>query len=381
MPRIWAIILGAVALVAAVIGVRALMTGGDAITTVKAETIPTLDKALPGSTPPREGMQVVVRRSVAEVRPLYLPLSGRVEASRTATLKAEASGTINAAPAVEGTVVEKGALLCGMDVAGRAAKVRVAEADLLQKQRAYDATTELVAKGWATEARLATAKAGLDGAQAALDVAKSDLAKTQMRAPFKGVFEKRLADVGQFLGPGGSCGTVVELDPIQVIADAPEYVATQIKVDAPAKLKLADGTEAVGKVRYIAKTADAQTRMFRVEVEVPNPKNAIPVGRKAEVRIQTGEGDAHKVNPALLWLDDQNRIGVRYLDVGGVVSFAPADIVDETGDGTWIAGLPHEALIVAEGQENVKPGLRVTPHVVDDAPPPASTSPSTSGGR
>jgi len=316
----------------------------------------------------RDGMQVVVRRSVAEVRPLYLSLSGRVEAARTVTVKAETSGTISSAPAEEGKVVEKGGLLCGLDIEGRAARVRVAEGELAQRQKAYDAAAELAAGGYATEQRLATAKAALDASQASLDLARSELAKTQIRAPFRGVFETRMAGVGEFLGPGGSCGVVVELDPVVVIADAGERHATQIRVDAAARLKLSDGAEAQGRVRYIARTADPTTRMFRVEVEVPNPTNTIPVGRVAEVRIQTGQGDAHKVNPALLTLDDQGRIGVRYLDVGGLVSFAPADVVDETAEGTWITGLPREALIVAEGQENVRPGLRATP-VVRDAPP------------
>jgi multidrug efflux system membrane fusion protein len=288
------------------------------------------------------------------------------------TVKAETTGTISAAPAVEGAVVEKGALLCGFDVEGRNARVRVAEAELAQKQKSYNAAAELAAGGYATEQRLATTKAALDAAQAAVDLARSELAKAQMRAPFRGVFETRMATVGEFLGPGGSCGVVVELDPVVVIADAPERQATQIKLDAPARLKLSDGADAQGRVRYIAKTADPATRMFRVEVEVPNANNAIPVGRVAEVRIQTGQGDAHKVNPALLTLDGQGRIGVRYLDVGGVVAFAPADIVDETADGTWIAGLPREALIVAEGQENIRAGLRATP-VVRDAPAAAVT--------
>lgn len=379
MPRIVTIILGAVALVAVVIGIRALMASGDQIETVRAETIPTLENALPGSGTARDGMQVVVRRSVAEVRPLYLSLSGRVEAARNVTVKAETTGTISAAPAVEGTIVEKGALLCGFDVEGRNARVRVAEAELAQKQKSYNAAAELAAGGYATEQRLATTKAALDAAQAAVDLARSELAKAQMRAPFRGVFETRMATVGEFLGPGGSCGVVVELDPVVVIADAPERQATQIRLDAPSRLKLSDGADAQGRVRYIAKTADPTTRMFRVEVEVPNPNNAIPVGRIAEVRIQTGQGDAHKVNPALLALDGQGRIGVRYLDVGGVVAFAPADIVDETAEGTWIAGLPREALIVAEGQENIRPGVRATP-VVRDAPAVTAAPAKPAGG-
>lgn len=380
MPRIVTIILGAIALVAAIIGIRALMNTGDNIAKVQAETIPTLDKPVAGGQQVRDGMLVVVRRSVAEIRPLYLSLSGRVEAARTVTVKAETTGTITSAPATEGKIVDKGALLCGLDIEGKGARVRVAESEAQTKQKSYTATEELVAKGWANETRLGQAKAQLETAQAALDLARSEYSKTQMRAPFRGVFEKRLADAGEFLGPGGSCGVVVELDPIVVITDAPERNAGQLRIDAPAKLKLSDGAETPGRVRYIAKTADPSTRMFRVEVEVANPNNAIPVGRVAEIRIQTGQGDAHKVNPALLTLDEQGRIGVRYLDVGGVVSFAPADIVDETAEGTWIAGLPREALIVAEGQENVKPGLRVTPQVRDAPAAPRAPAPQTPPG-
>jgi len=324
----------------------------------------------------RNGMHVMVRRSVAEVRPLFVSLSGRTEAARIVTVKAETSGTISQAPAEEGKIVDKGAVLCALDVQGRSARVREAEAEFSQKQQAYKQAEDLVAKGWATPVRVEGARAQLEEAQASLDVARSEFNKTQMRAPFKGVFEKRMAGLGEFLGPGGACGTLVQLDPVVVVADAEDArIAVQIKPDANARLRLSDGGEAQGHVRYIAKTADAASRMFRVEVEVENPNNAIPVGRVAEIRVQVGKGDAHKVNPALLTLDSQGRIGVRYLDVGGVVSFAPADIVDEQADGTWIGGLPREALIVAEGQEDVKPGMRAVPDVIEEAPAKAG------GGR
>jgi multidrug efflux system membrane fusion protein len=292
-------------------------------------------------------------------------------------VKSEATGTVTAAPVAEGKVVERGEVLCALDVQGKGAKVREAEADAQQKLQSYNSAVDLAARGWAAQSSVDSAKAQLDEAQAALDLARNDLAKMQMRAPFRGVFEQRLADVGEFLGAGGSCGVVVELDPVLVVAEAPERQAVQVRPDAPARLKLTDATEAKGRVRYVAKTADPTTRMFRVEVEVANPKNSIPVGRVAEVRIQIGEGDAHKVNPSLLTLDEQGRIGVRYLDVGGVVAFAPADIVDESAEGTWIAGLPRETLIVDEGQDAVKPGMRATPVVREDAEPgPANASKS-----
>jgi multidrug efflux system membrane fusion protein len=367
VPRILTIILAAVAVVAALVGIRFFLMGGPDIATVEADAIPTLDRPVSSQGQARDGMQVAVRRSVAEVRPLYISISGRTEAARTVTVRAEMTGTITSAPAVEGRLVERGDVLCALDVEGKGARVREVEAEAKRKELDYNAAVELASKGWASEARVANTKAAYDAAKAALEVARSEMGKTQIRAPFKGVFEKRLADVGDFLSPGGGCGVVVQLDPMVVLAEAPERNAGAIRVDAPARLRLSDGTEAVGKVRYVAKTADAATRNFRVEVEVENPANAIPVGRVAEVRVQTGQGDAHKINPSLLVTDATGRLGVRYVDVGGVVNFAPTDTVGEGADGVWVAGLPREALIVTEGQENVRPGLRADPRVIEPA--------------
>jgi multidrug efflux system membrane fusion protein len=374
------LILGAAVLLAAYVGVRTAMQDRDGIATVRAETVPTLGKPVSDGRAARDGMPVAVLRSVAEVRPLFVSLTGRTEAIRTFTAEAETGGAVRQAPAVEGRMVAKGDLLCGLDVEGRGARVREAEAARTKRQIEYDQAVKLAEGGWATEPRVAGAKATLDAADAALAVARAELAKTQIRAPFAGVFEKRLADVGDFLGPGDACGTLVQLDPITVVAEAPERSAEGIRPGAGVRARLSDGEDVTGAVRYIAKTSDPTTRAYRVEIELANPNGQIPVGRATEVRIQIGEGDAHRVDPALLTLDGEGRIGLRYLDVGGMVSFVPADVVDESPQGLWISGLPREALIVAEGQPEVKPGLRATPVLREaaaaaPAPPPSSPSP------
>lgn len=107
MPRWLTVILGAAAIVAVVFGFRAMMPGGQKIATVQAETIPTLDKPMAVSGSIRDGMQVVVRRSVAEVRPLFLSLSGRSEAARTVIVKAETTGNVALTPVEEGHAVDK----------------------------------------------------------------------------------------------------------------------------------------------------------------------------------------------------------------------------------------------------------------------------------
>jgi multidrug efflux system membrane fusion protein len=363
------ILVGAIAVLGVYLGFRSMMQGRETIATVEAQAVPTLDKPVSGGRAARDGMPVVVQRSVAEVRPLYLSLSGRSEAARTATVRSEISGAVTSAPVREGQAVRRGELLCGLGVEGSVARVREAESAVSARELEFKAAEELTAKGWASEARLASARAKLESARASLEVVRVEFAKTQIRAPFAGVFEDRLADIGDFLAPGGACGVVVQLDPLLVVAEASDRTVGRLRTGARARLRLADGTEALGRVSFIASTSDATTRTYRVQIEMRNPGGAIPVGRVADVRIQTGEGDAHRIPPDLLSLDDTGRIGVRYLDVGGVVSFLPADVVDESADGVWISGLPREALIVAAGQDMVRPGLRANPVFADETAP------------
>ncbi len=350
--------LGAIALIAAVVGIRALMPG-DTTPNVAADRVPTLDKVLPDSPQQHNGTVVFVRSS-AVTRTLYLSLGGRSEAE-IGEVAFGAAGKVTTTPGKEGDVVEAGALLCGLDVDGAGAKVRQVEAVAARKREAFTSAQQRFANGWVSEAWVKSARSELDEAQAALEVARNEFNRMQAVAPFRGVLEKRVATTGQFVSLGTACGTVVRLDPINFVAGANERQATQILQNAPARVRLPDGSEVAGAVSYVSRVADPRSRNFLVKIATPNPGNKIPVGRTAEIKIDIGPGKAHRVSPKLMTTDEQGRIGIRYLDVGGVVSFAPADIVDESEDGAWVTGLPDEAQLVAEGQENIRPGMRVTP--------------------
>jgi multidrug efflux system membrane fusion protein len=361
LPRILSILLGGIALIAAIVGIRSLVSGGDTVARVQASTVPTLDKALPG-TPEGHGGTVEFVRSKAEQRTLYLSLGGRSEAE-VAPVSFGAAGKVTTLPVKEGAFVDAGSLLCGLEGHGVVGRVKQAEAAVARAREAHTSNVSRLAEGWVSQARVKQSKAALDEAVTALEIAKTEVAQRQAVAPFRGVFEKRNATLGEFVGMGSSCGVVVRLDPITFVAGASEKQALKVKVGAAARVKLPDGREVVGQVDKLASVVDPQTRNFEIKVSVPNAGNAIPVGRTAEIKINIGLGRAHKISQALLKADSNGRIGVYYLDVGGVIGFAPADIVDESADGVWVTGLSDDAQLVAEGQDNIATGLRVTPVV------------------
>lgn len=369
MTRWITVLAGIAALFGAYAGLRSLMSDDSSrtpIASVEAHAVPVLDKPLADPRGGRDGMRVAVHRSTAEVRPIYVTLSGRTEAARTVTVKAETTGAVTAAPVKPGTVVNTGDMLCGLDLDDRDARLKEAEAELQAKELDFTSASTLAEKGWTSPARVASTKAAFDAAKAAVQIARSEVAKTRVRAPFKGVFEQRLAEVGDFLSPGAPCGVVVELDPIVVVGEAPDRFASMLKPGADARLRLTDGAEIRGRVRFVATTANPASGEFRIEVEMANPEGAVSVGRSADVRIEIGEGDAHRIAPDMLTTDAAGRIGVRYIDVGGIISFAPADVVGGSAESVWVTGLPSEALLVAEGQGNITLGLRATPVIAGE---------------
>ena len=307
--------------------------------------------------------EVIVRAANPTPRQVTISLKGSTEPDREVTVRSETMGTVVSASVSEGQSVRRGAVLCGLDVESRTARIAEAEAAVASARLDYDAQSQLEEKGWTTSNRAAATKAALDGAEAALAAAKIELGKTRITAPFNGVFETRMAELGDFLSVGAPCGRLVDLDPIIVAVDATEDQLGAIDASQPVSISLATGAEASGTVRFIARTANPQTRTFRIEVEVPNPDAAIPAGLTASVALGLGEVPAVLTTPATLVLHDDGRVGVRFVDDANIVQFAEVTIVDDAANGIWVTGVPAGVNLLTAGQDYLREGVEVSPQL------------------
>ncbi|MEP1144262.1 MAG: efflux RND transporter periplasmic adaptor subunit [Henriciella sp.] len=287
-------------------------------------------------------------------------LKGSTEPDREVTIRSGTMGTVTNANVREGQLVGRGTVVCGLDVESRAARIAEAEAAVASARLDYDGASQLEEKGWTTSNRAAATKAALDGAEAALAASKIELEKTRIKAPFRGIFETRMAERGDFLSVGAPCGRIVDLDPIIVAVDATENQMGAIDPSQAVDVELSTGETAIGTVRYVASTASTQTRTFRVEVEIPNPENEISAGLTATVRLGLGEVPAMLMTPANLVLHDDGRVGVRYVDDADVVQFTEVSIVDDAPGGVWVTGIPENVNLLAAGQDFLKEGVKVS---------------------
>ncbi len=306
-------------------------------------------------------MTVKVIEPAAEPFIKDIVLRGYTEALRTVSLKSQIKGRIAELPVEKGMRVQKGDAICRIDVEDREANYNESVALVTQRELEYAASEKLFAQGHRSETQHSAAKSALEAAVARSLRTKVDLDNTVIRAPFDGVINDRLIEVGDYMKEGEVCALIMEEDPFLVVADISENDISKIKVGDTARAVLQNGQQLNGKIRYISSIADTATRTFRVELEVANPDHNILDGVTAELIIQAQEVQAQKMSPATLVLDDRGLVGVRTVDSNNTVHFNEVEIIGNHEDGVWVSGLDNSSKIIVEGHEFVKAGETVNP--------------------
>ena len=181
---------------------------------------------------------VTILNSNATNKSQILKSSGFTEADKFVQIRDEVSGRVISRPDKQGDFVKEGDLLCQLYIAGREAYPKIV-------------------------------------------------------APFSGYLESLKVDEGDFLNTGAVCASLIDPDPMLLVADIAEKDIAQIQLGSEATAKLISGRMVNGLVSFIASSADKNTRTFRVEISVDNNDRTIRDGVSAEIYIKGKEEAAH----------------------------------------------------------------------------------------
>ncbi|MFZ5963856.1 efflux RND transporter periplasmic adaptor subunit [Thalassococcus sp. BH17M4-6] len=320
---------------------------------------------------------VAVRTSEARPVTLFFQAEGQAQPDRDTAIRTEASGD------VAEVLVEKGDDVSQGDIIARLSSNRV-EADLNRAreeqdraQREFDNATELLERGVGTQDRVSQAQATLAAAQAAVTAAEEALDSTNITAPFDGRIETLTLDAGEYVSSGSDIGRIVDNRPLTVTLQVPQQALGRIRNGQMAAVSFITGEEREGRVTFVGTSASAETRTFLAEIEVPNDDGAIPAGISAEIRIPTGERQAHFISPSVVSLSPDGITGVKTVE-DGVATFHEIEVVRAEVDGIWVTGLPDEAEIITIGQGFVRDGEAVEARpelasAADNTPVPEAT--------
>ncbi|MCV6548694.1 MAG: efflux RND transporter periplasmic adaptor subunit [Cohaesibacter sp.] len=314
--------------------------------------------ALRGSDQATTLTRVAVQSFTAQQRDNILTIRGRTQADIKVVVRSETDAIVRARPIAKGQKVQKGDLLCELDKGSRQARLAQAKAALAKADFDLNAKESLKKKGFASKAELTALHATRDAALAQVEEATLEVSRTRILAPFDGLIQGPLAEIGDQLNRGGACATLMNADPMLIIGQVSERDIKQVSTGLEADVALVTGETTKGLVRYVATASDVETRTFRVEVEVSNPERTLRDGVTATANLHLPTSKAHLMSPAHLTLADNGTIGVMQL-TENKASFVPLTSFSSAKDGVWVSGLPDQVTLIVVGQEYVQDGQEV----------------------
>jgi multidrug efflux system membrane fusion protein len=223
-----------------------------------------------------------------------------------------------------------------------------------------NAAQSLRSRNLASESDLLGLESELAAAKAELEMANQAIADLVAQAPFNGVVNQKFIEVGGLVQPGTSLMQVVQVDRLKATAQIPQQAVHQVAEGQLVSVRLLDGDELSGRVRFLASAADTGTRSFAIEVEVDNPQQRRIAGGSANLAIALPEVGAHHLSPAFLALDNNGKPGVKHVGDDNKVVFSQVRLLSVKTDGAWVGGLPDNLRLITRGAGFVSEGEEVT---------------------
>jgi membrane fusion protein, multidrug efflux system len=314
----------------------------------------------------------VALRTVAVVVPPRIEhartirLSGRTEADKRVALAARAAGIIADLPIAQGTPVEAGDLILRLDAEGKEAAVETARQLLSQREAEANAAERLGASGSLPRLQVDAARSALAQARSQLEAAQAELSRNEVRAPFAGIIDRVSVQQGASVGQGAEVATLIKLDPIIAVGEVSEREIGFVSRGNRAEVRLVDGTVVTGDVRFVSRDASPQTRTYRVEAEIDNSDGKVPAGMTAEVTLRAVPVEAVVLPRSVITLSAEGDLGVRGVDGDDKVVFVPIDLVDDTDNGLYLAGVAEGTRVIVAGQDLVTEGETVNAVEADE---------------
>jgi len=179
-------------------------------------------------------------------------------------------------------------------------KVNSAKAQLAQAQAAYDKSqldferaSKLLSSDSLTKAQYDSAKASFDSnaaelanGKANLQLASTALNDCSLRSPLNGWVVERDVEIGALAATGTQAFIVADTHLVKAAFGVPDTTVQSVKLGAPQTITTSSlPGEFHGKITAVSPSADPKSRVFSVEVTIPNGDNRLKPGMVATLSV------------------------------------------------------------------------------------------------
>ena len=348
--------------------------------------------AEPAPAPPPAPVVDVVTVTPGSV-PNIVELPGRIEAVRSAEVRARTDGIISRRLYQEGTDVREGAPLFQIDPRDKQAQVQQARA-ALQRAEATRQNAAAVVQRYQplvsdravsaleydnARSALRQAEAGVADARAALARAELELGYTLVRAPISGRVSRAQVTEGALASAASATllTTIEQMEPIYAVftqsSSELQHLLAQARigaVDLPTlsrievRLVLEDGSEygPVGHIDFADQSVNPSTGSQTIRATFANPARALLPGQFVRGRITAGTiGNGISVPQRAVQISNQEaRVAVVGAD--GTAQLRTVMLGGQVGS-RWVirSGLKAGERVIVDGWQKVQAGQKVQP--------------------
>lgn len=300
----------------------------------------------------------------------FVEVHGNVKADKSADLYAAGGGRVKRVLVQEGDRVRKGDLLIDLDNGAMDQQIVAAKAGFNLAKEVYEKQGRLWEQKIGSEVQYLSAKSQKEQAEASLAALQEQHRMMEVTAPFDGIVDDIMVQVGDMTSPMAPTARVVDPNGASLEADVPESYLQRVKNGDPVKVEFPSlGDTLNATLTNVSRFINPANRTFRVSVRMPAGSDMVRPNLLSLIHVRDLVKDSALVVPSKVIQEDvqgnnyvfvlENKDGkqlTKKVMVKRLADYKQNAMVTVTdGDASQLFG----ATIVEEGAKSVGDGQEV----------------------
>lgn len=292
----------------------------------------------------------------------FFEIHGNVEVEGNASLYPEVPGTVDKIFVSVGSTVKQGDPLVSLDASTMRSGLKELESSFELVNKIYEKQASLWKQNIGSEMQYLEAKSNKESLEQKIITTKKQLDMYTIRAPFNGVVDDIMPNIGESANPAMPIARVINLSKVYIEADVSERYLESVKKGTIVKVHFPGiNEEIISKIERVGDFINPANRTFKIRVVVENTKGNLKPNLLAVVKIRDFYQDDAFVVPAKVIQQDRSgndyfytleqkgdHYVVKRLEIKTGMSYKGSSII--------IEGVNSVVAFVDKGARSVKPG-------------------------
>ncbi|MDU1891368.1 MAG: efflux RND transporter periplasmic adaptor subunit [Dysgonomonas sp.] len=275
-------------------------------------------------------------------------------------LSFETSGKITEIHFKEGTTVRKGQLLAKVNDKPLQAELKKLEAQVPLAQDRVFRQKALLAKDAVSQESYESVNTELEKLNADIELVKSRIAQSELRAPFDGVIGLRQVSEGAYASPTTIIARLTKISPLKIEFSVNEAYVNNIKAGTPLKFGVDNDLSSYKATVYaVESNLDKNTLSLKARALYTNPGGHLKPGQSASIEIELREIKNTLVIPSISAIAEMGRDIAYIYKEGKAHQVVIKKGLRQSGTVQVIDGLHPGDTLITSGVMQLRDGLPV----------------------